>query len=262
MIWQDDVYDIFSEGSGVCYTYNPPSSSQPGVENKFLAYLGNRGEAVEEGYYVYLHEKGQFWPIANLEMIGQSERIRINPGQAIGGDFKVKEKRYIYKKSRPCNEDSSYSFIQCLKEFIQESVGCEIWIWDDDTNVKYPSCTNITDFMAYKNIMRWISASKLSDLIEKTKCFPKCKIREFIFTKNSEEKISLVANWHAEFQLGVKLSSYEDFEEYFVFGFQDFITSVGSFLGLFLGWSLLAIIDWIQVTACALFHYCRQKIRK
>ena len=99
-------------------------------------------------------------------MIGQSERIRINSGQAIGGDFKVNEKKYINKKSRFCNEVPSYSFSQCLKEFVLKKVGCQLWIWDDDT--KLSSCKDIADFMAYKNLMKWITASKLSDLIEKT----------------------------------------------------------------------------------------------
>ena len=75
-----------------------------------------------------------------------------------------------------------------------------------------------------------------------------------MLTKNYEKKISWGSNWHAEFKLEAKLSSYEDVEEYFVFEFQDFVTSLGSFMGLFLGWSLLAIIEWVQGIVFVLYQ--------
>ena len=195
-------------------------------------------------YYVYLHEKNQFWPISSLEMIGQSERLRINPKEVLGGVFQVREIQYISKRGRPCNQEPSYSFTQCLKNYIRSVARCQLWIWKDDQ--EHPPCLTIDDFQVYKGEMDWILKAKPSDIIAKTRCFPKCKIREFVFTTTSKSKVSEGAAWHGEFQLGVKLSSYEDYEEYFVFGFQDFITSLGGFLGLFLGWSLLEIIDWLQ----------------
>ena len=96
-IWNEEVYSMSAEESGICYTYNPPFPSQPGEENKFLAYLGNREEVVIEGYYLYLHEKDQLWPKLDLNMIGQSERLQVNLKEVLGGNFKVKEIQYISK---------------------------------------------------------------------------------------------------------------------------------------------------------------------
>ena len=252
-LWKEDVYDLSSEGAGVCYTYNPPSASEPGAENKFLAYLGNMEYDVQEGYYIHLHEKGQFWPMTDLEMIGQTERLRIDPKNHFKGYFKVKEITFINKKDKPCEEDPNYSFTACLKEFIQTRAGCHLWIWSDGDYGKYPPCRNISDFHKYKEEMGWILPSKWSNLVQKTKCFPKCKIREFELVKTSEQAISWGTSWQAEFQLGAKHSSYQDWSEYAVFQPQDFIASLGGYLGLFLGWSLLSVIQWIQQKVCVVF---------
>ena len=62
--------------AGICHTFNPERETPSFLENMISLYLG-----LEEyltfynllAFHVYLHEKGQFWPRSDLEMVTHME---------------------------------------------------------------------------------------------------------------------------------------------------------------------------------------------
>ena len=101
--WEEDVYDLRTWESGHCHTYSPAQSRPTGSDFRLSLFLGNRQVVVGllahsdnhisrnpqtgsclsyacrsltdelqlqknfASFYLYIHEKGQFWPRPHME---------------------------------------------------------------------------------------------------------------------------------------------------------------------------------------------------
>ena len=74
--WEENLYDLKSFGAGYCYTYNPPKLSGVEFEDRLFMLLGNRQMKNLIGFIVYLHEKDQFWPRQDMNIIGKGDGKR------------------------------------------------------------------------------------------------------------------------------------------------------------------------------------------
>ena len=74
--WEENLYDLGSFGAGYCYTYNPPKMSGVEFEDRLFMLLGNRQMKNLIGFIVYLHEKDQFWPRQDMNIIGKGDGKR------------------------------------------------------------------------------------------------------------------------------------------------------------------------------------------
>ena len=147
-VWEQNLYDLALYGAGYCFTYNPPQTSQFEFQNRFFMLLGNKKlKTVQNNpmreFYVYLHEKGQFWPRPGMNYLGQSEGIKIERGIEISGQFEMKKMEMIDRKDY-CTGSREYSFTKCIQDFISRKTNCRInWslgtseqdLCDDDINL-------------------------------------------------------------------------------------------------------------------------------
>ena len=82
-----------------------------------------------KGFYIFLHEKGQFWPGLDMERIGQSKSIYIPIKTEVWGSFTSVHKTNLYKDSTPCIMDNEYSFTYCMKNYLAATAGCHLdWV--------------------------------------------------------------------------------------------------------------------------------------
>ena len=252
-IWTENFFDLRTFGSGYCYTYNPPQMSSVKFQDRLFMLLGNRNTQTDSeelfiGFVIYLHEKGQFWPRHGMDMIGQSNAITLEKYQETVGHFSMTEVENINKPDNPCTEVTDYSFTACLYDYVQTVTNCTI-DWSNGTTD--PSlCPLDFNLQEYHNILYDLfQLRSLKKIIKTTGCLPKCKYTKYEYEEQANEKVNWKTEWISSFYIGTKYTSYESVVEYYVFGAEDLLADFGSYLGLFLGWSLLSISrdvqDWI-----------------
>ena len=58
-----------------------------------------------EGFKIFLHERGQFWPGMEMERSGQTGEILVGTGHEVRGAFTMLQKHNIDRPSAPCVQD-------------------------------------------------------------------------------------------------------------------------------------------------------------
>ena len=58
-----------------------------------------------EGFKIFLHERGQFWPGMEMERSGQTGEILVGTGREVRGSFTLLQKHNIDRPSAPCVQD-------------------------------------------------------------------------------------------------------------------------------------------------------------
>ena len=241
-IWQSNFYDLRAFGAGYCHTYNPPQASPTDYQSRFFLLLGKREAYIPRGnlinFEVYLHEKGQFWPSWDLPLTGQSERITIKSLEEIVGHFSVTKVSSINKSSKPCTDVLNYSFTECIIAFINKQMNCTIsWSANEETN-----CDANMNLTKYQKHLLKIQFRSSRIITKMTGCLPKCKITTYRFTEQTREKVDWNSNWMSSFYVMPKTGTINHKKEVYKVGVSELLADIGSYLGLFLGWSVLSIL--------------------
>ena len=151
--WQEGVFRL--EGEGHCHTFNPQEVSLSGERGQHYLHLGDLASDAETdttfGYKIYLHERGQFWPSADMLRLGQTEAVYVKRRTLLEGEFQLVERRILNTPARPCVEDERFSFTECMMEFIARRVGCHLdWVgtW---TLPQYPACSSLQELRQFQH---------------------------------------------------------------------------------------------------------------
>ena len=103
------------------------------------------------GFKIYLHERGQFWPSVSLFRLGQTEAIYVRTDTLYEGNFRLINRRILNTPARPCVEDDTFSFTECMMEFLARRVGCHLdWVgtW---TLLQYPPCSSLQELRQFQH---------------------------------------------------------------------------------------------------------------
>ena len=87
----------------------------------------------------------------------------------------------------------------------------------------------------------FIQLTSAKNLTKVTGCLTKCKYTRHDYQEQANEAVKWKTDWISSFYLMPKSASSEYIEEYYEYKFGDLLADFGSYLGLFLGWSLLSI---------------------
>ena len=112
-----------------------------------------------------------------------------------------------------------------------------------------PEHCSMENFKKYFDLLIWIKQSKISEVEQSSGCYPKCRIVQYSF-ETTQRNIDWTSNWTSEVYVQPKSSFVEYSSEYLSFSSDDLLSSVGGNLGLFLGWSLLTIIEAFGLIVC------------
>ena len=191
-----------------------------------------------DNYDIFLHEKGQFWPRTDMMSFGQPESIQLEREKELQIVFSIKEITQLNSEKNPCIENEEYSFTKCLRDFAVRKSNCSISILKGGQDKE--ECS-IEAFENYFSLLTKLKTEQIGKIKKESGCYSKCKVRVFSYSKR-ENWIS-ETKWISEAFLQPKSSVVEYLVEYYNFDFQDLISSIGGYVGLFLGWSVLSLVE-------------------
>ena len=196
----------------------------------------------QEDYYntwdVFIHERGQFWPRPGLSSFGQSEVITVEAGQELEITFSVKEVEKLARPGRECVEAEDQSLTLCLKNYIRSQLSCDIHWFEAEAD----SQCSPDSLQQYFDFLINLKQAPTSELVAQSGCSPRCKMTQYSL-QTRRQNIDWPANWTASVFLQPRSAVVEHSTEYYSYDMTDLIGDVGGYLGLFLGWSVLTVLD-------------------
>ena len=239
-------FHLSSYENGHCHTYDPPHKTSPEITNRLYFMLAKITQNYRD-YDIFIHERGQFWPRSDMFSFGQSEPVALLAGRELEIVFEIKEVTHLNREHRRCMEDKDYSFTKCLQQYASDKSDCHVDFFV--TNGQQEEHCSMENFKKYFDLLIWIKQSKISEVERSSGCYPKCRIVQYSF-ETTERNIDWTSNWTSEVYVQPKSSFVEYSSEYLSFSSDDLLSSVGGNLGLFLGWSLLTIIEAFSLIVC------------
>ncbi len=235
-LWTSSIYDLNQWENGFCHTYDPPEKSRTNLMKRIYFMIATIDNF--DNYDIFLHEKGQFWPRTDMMSFGQPESIQLEREKELQIVFSIKEITQLNSEKNPCIENEEYSFTKCLRDFAVRKSNCSISILKGGQEKE--ECS-IEAFENYFSLLTKLRTEQIGKIKKESGCYSKCKVRVFSYSKR-ENWIS-ETKWISEAFLQPKSSVVEYLVEYYNFDFQDLISSIGGYVGLFLGWSVLSLVE-------------------
>ena len=211
---------------------------------------------MNEGYFLYLHEEDQLWPSKKDVPTGQSDPIFLPMGTDLEGSFTLTKKTSLNKESAPCTNEQEYSFSSCTKQYIALLIGCELDWFSQTKTTDLPACSTRRQLIEFQNQTKRLHSASWHDLTDETGCLVKCTILEYHYKKHKQEEVTWKQDWSSAFYLHAETTKQRLEEEYWVFDSSDALNGIGGALGLFLGWSLLFILQKFLTMCLKIYENC------
>ena len=196
----------------------------------------------EYTYYCMKHEKGQSKHSFQMDRSKSFQIYHKNKGYA---EYLVQTETTLLKKSNyDCVEDNSFSFKDCINEFISDQIGCNLpWAKSGDG---MRQCTIEQDLVLFRNVSIDLTSQESRRMISRKGCF-KHNCRKTTWTKNLyDEKWD--NSWKNEMVVYMNVpatATVMQRKEVLLVDFSTFLADCGSYLSLFLGASVLSLTDII-----------------
>ena len=190
-----------------------------------------------------------------METLGQFGPIEVLPRVQVTGTFSLNRIRNLDKDDKHCQADSDYSYTQCLMDYVRETSDCSIDVFANDF-----SCTPDGLDILFKSLVK-IRTSTKKEIVKMTGCYPKCEVYKYSFHLKQETNVTWKKEWLSSFYLSAETTAYQISMENYSYDtqvsrlqnsvnassnefpdIQDLIGSIGGYLGLFLGWSVMSIV--------------------
>ena len=146
-----------------------------------------------------------------------------------------------------------------MYSYIARAAGCQL-DWFPSQKVKqFPKCSTIEDIKRYDAQLVHVTAMSLFDMFNLTGCQAKCRGRHFSLTECKAVEVTWKHAWSSAFYLAAEKTMVRTEEEFLVFDWSDTVNGIGGAMGLFLGWSVLCMI---QQLAAAIWNWYRFMVAK
>ena len=93
----------------------------------------------------------------------------------------------------------------------------------------------------------YLKQAPTSEIVAQSGCSPRCKMTQYSL-QTRRKRIDWPANWTSSVFLQPRSAVVEHSSEYYSYDLNDLIGDVGGYLGLFLGWSVVTILDALPFT--------------
>ena len=194
----------------------------------------------QHGFYFEKHEFGQ--SLQNYDF-DRSHLEILHPFVAYNEYLIQTETTWLKKSSFDCFEDNSLKITDCIDNFISEKMGCRLpWV-KSTRRMKLNECSGTEKLKEFRNVSSSITSEKSKKALKRRGCLtPNCKKITWRRSANTE-------SWYTHHN-GTEMNIYVPFsakvvrkQEIKLADFSTFLADCGSYLGLFLGASILSITD-------------------
>jgi hypothetical protein len=180
--------------------------------------------------------------------------LSTNPGSMSMTSTKIQDKDYNYYRIAvvqhvllndprdPCEETTSYSWRVCIKNSLSSTVGCRL-PWDRWSYPARKVCSALSQFLGFEQLYNDMRDQSIKDVVDKTGCQKPCRYKEYRivegpipFSKKFEEYSSVFALWLISTETVISVQEK-------VYPLTSLVAEFGGTLGLFLGFSFMALWD-------------------
>ena len=132
-----------------------------------------------------------------MERVGQTKSIYVNTNSEVWGSFTVIQKNNIQKTTNPCEEDSKYSFTDCMLRYVASTASCHLdWVSREGQYDDLKLCRSKEELLRYHGVLTEVSRLPWKQLTNITQCHGKCSYKEFSFTKVYKYSQSLIYKYY------------------------------------------------------------------
>ena len=237
--------EIFFNDYGQCHTLMDNFTlPKYGASSKNLFQLNlNKSLQLE----IQIYDAKYFYPSKTPARIpGFRVNIPVGSGKQVS-IFNVKVIKYIKRNTAasPCSEDDDYSFTDCLKEKVEQEVGCSLPWANSSTLV---NCNNRAQFDAYNRIHTEVfDEMNSADIAKKFGCTFPCRYKEYVLVE--EIKLQKKSDFMKHVRIFQSTNEILVKKEEPYYGLNSLVGDIGGSLGLFLGFSFWMLIDWAFLVA-------------
>ena len=226
-----------------CITLNVPPLDAPKqgyYEIDFKVTNPPKGQA---GLYCIKHEKDQ--SNHNYEVDSSKGFDKLPRGKGFQIHLVETETTSLKTSRYDCMEDNSITMTNCIDDFIAEQLNCSL-PWTKNNNT-WRYCQTEEDLALFRKLSFNITSPYLKQKLTMKGCFrPNCKQTSWVSTQEtlawdnnhgeSSVKITIPATAKVIQRKEIRLADYGTF-----------IADMGSYLGLYLGASILSLTDMVHV---------------
>ena len=224
----------------ICTTLNLPFIKAP-PEQGFIQLVINVEDSTGGSHYVEKHQPGQSLHPFDFDLVGNFEIY--HKGKGYTEMTSSIETISLKKSNYDCYEDNSMRTTDCINDFIAQQLDCSLpWT----SNQKLEGCSGPEKLVQFRNLTRYIASYK--DQLEQKGCLkPNCITKKWVkvyheiwYPPNENQTLILFAvpdTSKTVVRREIRLAD-----------FATFMADCGSYLGLFLGASILSLSE-IGVTA-------------
>ena len=143
-------------------------------------------------------------------------------------------------KEQPCEENPNYSFMKCLESVISTKVGCSSpWVSTRASKV----CWTKSQIAEIEQENSFAASMEFSELYNYTGCRVPCTYTEYSLVDTPVVGLEKLLGIFIMFGSGTEVIA----KDQRVYTWDLFVADMGGCLGLFLGFSLLALIDFMVI---------------
>ena len=221
-----------------CVTMNIPSIPEMLIQGTLNLQVSVKDYNPSTNLYFTKHEYKQLRHSYQIDQSVSYQLLQKNEGHT---EYLIQTESIHLKMSRyDCFEDNSMYFKECIEDFIAQEIGCHLpWT---RTNGKAKVCKNQAELEAFRHLSSSMISHQTKEKIAQKGCFkPNCKQTTWI-------KNQFIERWERQnetFLLIIIPPSAKVLQrkEVLLADGSTFVADCGSYLGLFLGASVLTLAD-------------------
>ena len=155
---------------------------------------------------------------------------------------------HLKKSTYDCYDDNSMKMTHCINDFYAQQLGCQL-PWATESNLKgWEECQSPEALVQFRNLSYYITTDDIKAKVEEFGCLkPNCRTFKWVKTPYDElwtRNVDGIGTYgHGLYVVIPFTSKLLRRQEVMLADFGTFAADCGSYLGLFLGMSVLTITD-------------------
>ena len=149
----------------------------------------------------------------NINLIGlPSIYKRLNPNLTSSHyyQFSLTEHEELNLPTDPCNEDRSYIYQACIKQYLTKTIGCRS-PWDKWSNKLMRQCKTIEEYTKLENLYNRLETSTLENINLMTGCLKPCNYKKYTLLGDKQPSSFVSDNFYIAL-LGVSNDTFVETE--------------------------------------------------